>query len=91
MLAHLRNTEIYFDIDGMGLVPDGPRMREKPAAFVIHGRPGGEHSDLKAGFGPLADRLQLVYFDHRGQGRSARGGSGGSGEESLCPGRRGCR
>ena len=46
MLAHLRNTEIYFDIDGMGLVPEGPRMREKPAAFVIHGGPGGEHSDL---------------------------------------------
>jgi proline iminopeptidase len=73
MLAHLRNTEIYFDIDGMGLVPDGPRMREKLAAFVIHGGPGGEHSDLKVGFGPLADQLQLVYFDHRGQGRSARG------------------
>ena len=73
MLAHLRNTQIYFDIDGMGLVPDGRRMREKPAAFVIHGGPGGEHSDLKAGFGPLADRLQLVYFDHRGQGRSGRG------------------
>jgi len=73
MLAHLRNTEIYFDIDGMGLVPEGPRMREKPAAFVIHGGPGGEHSDLKAGFGPLADQMQLVYFDHRGQGRSGRG------------------
>ena len=73
MLAHLRDTKIYFDIDGMGLVPDGPRMREKPVAFVIHGGPGGEHSDLKAGFGPLADQLQLVYFDHRGQGRSGRG------------------
>jgi proline iminopeptidase len=73
MLAHLRDTHIYFDIDGMGLVPDGPRMREKPVAFVIHGGPGGEHSDLKPGFGPLADQLQLVYFDHRGQGRSGRG------------------
>lgn len=57
----------------MGLVPDGGRMREKPPAFVIHGGPGGEHSDLKTTFAPLADRLQLVYFDHRGQGRSARG------------------
>ena len=73
MLAQLRDTQIYFDIEGMGLVPDGPRMREKPVAFVIHGGPGGEHSDLKAGFGPLADQLQLVYFDHRGQGRSGRG------------------
>jgi proline iminopeptidase len=69
----LRDTEIFFDIDGMGLVPDGADMWEKPPAFVIHGGPGGEHSDLKSAFAPLADALQLVYFDHRGQGRSARG------------------
>ena len=73
MRARIRGTEIYFDIDGMGLVPDGPRMREKPVAFVIHGGPGGEHSDLKNAFAPLAEQAQLVYFDHRGQGRSARG------------------
>ena len=73
MHARLRDTAIYFDIDGMGLVPEGEHMRAQPPAFVIHGGPGGEHSDLKTSFAPLADRLQLVYFDHRGQGRSARG------------------
>jgi proline iminopeptidase len=73
MRARFRDTEIFFDIDGMGLVPDGDRMREQPPAFVIHGGPGGEHSDLKTSFAPLADAVQLVYFDHRGQGRSARG------------------
>ena len=73
MYAHIRNTAIYFDVDGPGLVPDGPRMREQPAAFVIHGGPGGDHSDLKTAFKPLAQSLQLVYFDHRGQGRSAKG------------------
>ena len=66
MLARLRNTEIYFDIDGMGLVPDGSRMRERPPAFIIHGGPGGDHSDLKTAFKPLSEKLQLVYFDHRG-------------------------
>ena len=73
MRARIRGTEIYFDVDGAGLVPDGPRMREKPAAFVIHGGPGGDHSDMKLGFARLTDRLQVIYFDHRGQGRSARG------------------
>ena len=73
MLARLRNTEIYFDIDGMGLVPDGARMRERRPAFIIHGGPGGDHSDLKPAFKPLSEKLQLIYFDHRGQGRSARG------------------
>jgi proline iminopeptidase len=73
MRAKLRDTEIYFDVEGMGLVPDGRVMREKPVAFVIHGGPGGDHSSFKPVFSPLAERLQLVYFDHRGQGRSARG------------------
>lgn len=73
MRARVRDTEIYFDVDGAGLVPDGARMREKPTAFVIHGGPGSDHSDLKKSFGRLTDRLQVVYFDHRGQGRSARG------------------
>src|SRR6185436_9039882 len=73
MRAKLRGTEIYFDVEGAGLVPDGGRMVEKPPAFVIHGGPGGDHTGFKPGFSPLAERLQLVYFDHRGQGRSATG------------------
>lgn len=73
MFARIRDTEIYFDIDGPGLRPDGPGMKEYPPAFVIHGGPGGDHSDFKTSFRPLAEQLQLVYFDHRGQGRSARG------------------
>lgn len=73
MRARIRGTEIYFDVEGMGLVPDGPRMREKPVMFVVHGGPGADHSSHKGGMTPLADRVQLVYFDHRGQGRSARG------------------
>jgi proline iminopeptidase len=73
MRARIRDTEIYFDIEGAGLVPDGGRMVENPPAFIIHGGPGGDHSGFKPGFSPLADRMQLVYFDHRGQGRSAKG------------------
>ena len=73
MRAKIRDTEIYFDIDGAGLVPDGPQMTERPVAFLLHGGPGGDHSGFKSGFAPLTDRMQLVYFDHRGQGRSARG------------------
>ena len=70
MFASLRGTRLYFDIEGAGLLPDGERMRERPAAMVIHGGPGGDHSGFKPGMSPLADRMQLIYFDHRGQGRS---------------------
>jgi proline iminopeptidase len=73
MRARIRDTEIYFDVDGVGLAVDGPRMRERPTAFIIHGGPGGDHTGLKAVCGPLAEKMQLVYFDHRGQGRYARG------------------
>lgn len=73
MRAKIRDTEIYFDIEGAGLVPDGTRMKEKPVAFLIHGGPGVDHSSYKPTFSRLSDKLQLVYFDHRGQGRSGRG------------------
>ena len=73
MRAKVRDTEIYFDVEGMGLVPDGNRMREKPVAFLLHGGPGGDHAGYKPGMSPLSAKMQLVYFDHRGQGRSARG------------------
>jgi len=72
MRAKVRDTEIYFDVEGIGLEPDGPAMRERPVAMVIHGGPGGDHSGFKPAFSPLAERMQLVYFDHRGNGRSAR-------------------
>ena len=73
MRARIRDTEIFFDVEGAGLVPDGPAMRERPVAFIIHGGPGGDHTGFKPSFSPLAEAMQLVYFDHRGQGRSARG------------------
>ncbi|MBS0561790.1 MAG: alpha/beta fold hydrolase [Proteobacteria bacterium] len=73
MRAALRGTEIYFDIEGTGLAPDGAGMRERPVGFLIHGGPGGDHTGFKPAFSPLSARMQLVYFDHRGNGRSARG------------------
>ena len=66
MRARIRDTEIYFDVEGAGLVPEGGRMVERLPAFIIHGGPGGDHSDLKPAFKPLSEQLQLVYFDHRG-------------------------
>jgi proline iminopeptidase len=71
MFAAVRGTRIYFDVEGSGLVPDGTAMRERPVALVIHGGPGGDHSGFKPSMSPLSAGMQLVYFDHRGQGRSA--------------------
>ncbi len=73
MRAAVRGTEIYFDVEGAGLVAEGAAMRERPVAFVLHGGPGGDHTGFKPGMSPLAAHMQLVYIDHRGHGRSADG------------------
>ncbi|MEH2421014.1 MAG: alpha/beta fold hydrolase [Nostoc sp.] len=73
MRAKIRDTEIYFDVVGAGLVVDGARLRSQPVALIIHGGPGADHTLDKPTFSLLSHKLQLVYFDHRGQGRSARG------------------
>jgi proline iminopeptidase len=73
MLASVNGTRIYFDVDGSALVPDGQRMKDRPVAFLSHGGPGGDHTSFKPGYSPLAQDMQLVYYDHRGHGRSARG------------------
>jgi proline iminopeptidase len=72
MRARVRDTEIFFDVEGACLIADGPRMRERPTALIVHGGPGVDHSGMKVRHGSLAQCMQLVYFDHRGQGRSAR-------------------
>lgn len=65
-------VRLYVDIEGAGLVPDGPRMREKPTLLLLHGGPGYDHSSFKPVFSRLADVAQIVYVDHRGHGRSDR-------------------
>jgi proline iminopeptidase len=73
MRAPIRGTELYFDIEGAGLVPDGNRMVERPALFLLHGGPGGDHTGFKPSHAPLASVAQLVYVDQRGCGRSPDG------------------
>lgn len=73
MRARIRDTEIYFDVDGSGLVVDGSGVRERSIAFLVSGGPGTDHTGWKVRYRMLVEKMQLVYFDHRGQGRSARG------------------
>jgi proline iminopeptidase len=63
-------VRLFVDIEGAGLVADGPRMRTKPTLVLLHGGPGYDHSGFKPIFSQLADIAQIVYYDHRGHGRS---------------------
>ena len=64
------DTRIHFKVDGARLVPDGPTMRERPTMILLHGGPGFDHNSLRPHLAPLADVAQLIFLDHRGQGRS---------------------
>ena len=70
MHARLNDADIYFDVDGMGLVAEPDRMVQRPVVFLLHGGPGGDHSSFKTKVAELRDVAQLVYVDHRGSGRS---------------------
>lgn len=63
-------VRLFVDIEGVGLVPDGATLREKPTLLCMHGGPGFDHSGFKPAFSALADVAQIVYYDHRGHGRS---------------------
>ncbi len=65
-----QGVRLFVDVEGLALVPDGPLMREKPTLVCLHGGPGFDHSGFKPAFSGLADIAQIVYYDHRGHGRS---------------------
>lgn len=64
---------LFVDIDGASLTPDGPQMKQRPTVLLLHGGPGMDHSSLKVELGHLTDIAQLIYIDHRANGRSESG------------------
>lgn len=70
MKAKIRGTEIYFDIAGMQIAPNGNELIEKPVLFLIHGGPGGNHIHFKYDSEKLREFAQLVFIDQRGCGWS---------------------
>jgi proline iminopeptidase len=73
------DVRLFFEVEGGQLEPRGPTLREKPTLLALHGGPGFDHSLLRPWLGALADVAQVVFVDHRGNGRSDRGP-----EDRLC-------
>jgi pimeloyl-ACP methyl ester carboxylesterase len=69
----VNGVRLFFDVEGAQFVPDGPAMREKPILLLLHGGPGADHSTLRPAYSALADIAQIIYLDHRGNGRSEDG------------------
>jgi proline iminopeptidase len=60
-IAAVRGTALAYTTVGTG-----------PTCLLLHGGLGLDHTLYRPAFDQLADRLRLVYFDHRGNGRSGR-------------------
>jgi pimeloyl-ACP methyl ester carboxylesterase len=73
MHVSVNGVRLFFDAEGAKLVPDGPIMREKPTLLMLHGGPGSDHSIYRPAYSGLADIAQIIYLDHRGNGRSEDG------------------
>ncbi|MFI4932983.1 MAG: alpha/beta fold hydrolase [Caulobacterales bacterium] len=70
MHLEINGARIFFDTVGSALAIDGGRMRERATLLVMHGGPGFDHSLMRPYFDRFADTHQVVYIDHRGNGRS---------------------
>jgi proline iminopeptidase len=72
-VAHLNGTDLFYVEVGKGL-----------PCLVMHGGLGGDHTSLHPWLDPLGDVMRLVYYDHRGNGRSGRPPSETITFEQLC-------
>ena len=73
MHVSVNGVRLFFDVEGAKYVPDGSTMRQKPTLLLLHGGPGFDHSIYKPAYSALADIAQIIYLDHRGNGRSEDG------------------
>lgn len=71
MYVDLGNARIYFDIVGSQLRLAGERVETRPTLIVMHGGPGFDHTTLRPYFDRFCDTHQVLYLDHRGNGRSS--------------------
>ena len=72
MMVSVGDVRLFVDIDGAKLIPDGDSMRERPTIVMLHGN-SADQSPFKEDFGAFTEFAQVVYYDHRGNGRSEDG------------------
>ena len=70
MFLTVNGARLFFDTVGSSLAVEADRMVERPALVVLHGGPGFDHSLMRPYFDRFSDTHQVIYLDHRGNGRS---------------------
>ena len=70
MHIEINGARLFFDVVGPQLQLTDAAMVERPALIVMHGGPGFDHASMRPWFDRFADTHQVIYLDHRGNGRS---------------------
>jgi len=70
MYLTVNGARLFFDTVGPSLGVEEDRMAQRPTLIALHGGPGFDHSSMRPYFDRFADTHQVIYLDHRGNGRS---------------------
>jgi proline-specific peptidase len=70
MRVLVNGVRLFVDVANFGLTPGDEGMRKKPPLLMLHGGPGFDHVPFKMVFSALSDVAQVIFYDHRGNGRS---------------------
>ena len=70
MLINLGDVRLWFDVSGPSVVLEGDAAVERRTLVAVHGGPGMDHTNMKEALSPLAERVQVLFYDQRGHGRS---------------------
>ena len=73
MRITVNGVSIFFEVIGEKLALVDGALVEKPTLLVLHGGPGFDHSGMRGYFDRFADDTQVIYLDHRANGRSDHG------------------
>ena len=73
MRIEVNGVRLWFDVEGAALQASEESLERKPTLILLHGGPGADHSVFKPLYSQLASVAQIIYLDHRANGRSEHG------------------
>ncbi len=73
MRVLVNGVRLFFEVAGSKVASRDGQRSDQPTLLVLHGGPGFDHHGMRPYFDRFADIAQVIYLDHRGNGRSDHG------------------
>jgi proline iminopeptidase len=73
MRVQVNGVRLWFDVEGASVRAGSNGLEAKPTLILLHGGPGADHSVFKPLYSKLTEVAQVIYLDHRANGRSEHG------------------